>query len=77
MKTINLKTGRFVYELGVQKMYESVDEILEDYPHYWGGVRYFPIGNGIVGYVRMNHFTEEKPVFAIISKYNDEFEILD
>ena len=28
MKTINLKKGMFVYELGEQKLYETVDEVL-------------------------------------------------
>ena len=77
MKTINLKTGRFVYELGVQKMYESKDEILKDYPHYDGAIWFFHVDKIIIhGYVRNDDFTNEEPRFVVVTN-DDVFEILN
>jgi len=78
MKTINLKKGMFVYELGKQKLYETVAEVLEDYPY--ANIEH--INNALAqpnnfGIIRSCFFTEEDPAFTQLQKPSDVFKILN
>ena len=78
MKTINLKKGMFVYELGKQKLYETVEEVLEDYPHASvEHINYTFAQPDNFGIIRSCLFTEEYPAFMQLQKPYDVFEILD
>ena len=78
MKTINLKKGMFVYELGKQKLYETVAEVLEDYPHASvEHINYTFAQPDNFGIVRGCFFTEEYPAFTQLQKPSDVFEILN
>ena len=78
MKTINLKKGMFVYELGEQKLYETVEEVLEDYPHAnVEHVNHTFAQPDNFGIVRSCFFTEEDPDFTQLQKPSDVFKILN
>ena len=78
MKIINLKEGMFVYELGEQKLYETVEDVLEDYPHATREhIEYAMKQPDSFGVIRSCFFTEEDPAFTQLQKPSDEFEILD
>ena len=78
MKTINLKTGMFVYKLGEQKLYETVEEVLEDYPHATREhIEYAMKQPNSFGVIKSCLFTEEDPAFTQLQKPSDVFKILD
>ena len=78
MKTINLKKGMFVYELGKQKLYETVEEVLEDYPHAnVEHVNHTFAQPDNFGIVRGVMFSEKIPAFTQLQKPSDVFKILD
>ena len=78
MKAINLKKGMFVYELGEQKLYETVEEVLEDYPHARRGhIEHAMKQPGSFGVIMSYLFTEGKPSFIQLQKPSDVFEILN
>ena len=78
MKTINLKKGMFVYKLGEQKLYETVEEVLEDYPHATREhIEYAMKQPNSFGVIKSCLFTEEDPAFTQLQKPSDVFKILD
>ena len=78
MKKINLKQGLFVYELGEQKMYETLDEVLKDYPDAdTESVTFCLCQPYALGVVRADDWTETNQVFMQVQSGADDLEILE
>lgn len=82
MKKINVIYVMFAQKTGIQDLYETVDELKENFPNT--GKRelkdceLFSKEEDVIGFIKSNGFREDEPEFIHVSDIlDDKFEIIE